>query len=263
MSDSKLLKFLNRNSGSLLAGLSITSFTVALWRMYVSSPEIHAIVEDTKEDIHESKTKEGCKRAVKRGIKDIFLEAWPIAASFAIGATAQIMNVHKSNSEINKWTYAFLAKESWNRRYMNEVRKEVGENKEREIRDRTIESYKDTRSFQDGVKNLTVTDEDWIIFDTVSEQYIASNKSKVLMALAKINNRNMSEHFIEYVDFLYDIGGDISKIPRGLEVKGWGIDDGVIEPVWTTDEMEGSGRPIGILSFSVEPRDPYKSEHDY
>jgi len=258
MSDSKFLNFLNRNSGPILTGVSILSFGVAIWRTYVSSPKIHDILEDHKEDWDDARTADERKRTTKRTIKAVAKEAWPIALSFGLGTTAEIFNVKKASNEIDKYALMWATEKSFNKRYRKEVQDEVGAEKEREIRDRSVLRCKEDREYQEGIKNLTVTDEDWIIYDSVSRQYIVTNKSKVLMALSKINMRNMSEHFVEYVDFLYEIGGDISKVPSDVTMIGWDLDDGVVEPVWTTDEMEGSGRPIGVLSFSVEPDRPRK-----
>ena len=257
MSDSKIKTFLSNNSGPILTGLSIVSFGIAIWRTYVSSPDIHDILDDAKEDWHYSTTKEERKRVVKRATKDIFKEAWPIVLSFGVGTTTAICNQTKNSHEIDKYAFLWATEKGFRSRYMKEVRDEVGENKEREIRDRAISSYKN--DVQCCTNGYTMdTDGDWLIYDTVSKQMIRSNESKVRMALSKINMRNMTEHSISFVDFLYEIGGDISNLPKGVEVVEWDLDMGPVEPVWDYGPAEGTGRPIALLYYTVEPKEPRK-----
>lgn len=258
----KIGEFFNKHSGPILTAGSILSFSVALWRMYVVSPRIHDILDDAKEDWHDARTTDERKRIFKGAVKDIAIEAAPIGLSYGLGAGMAICNQTKNSHEIDKYAFLWTTEKSLASRYRKAVKEEVGENKEREIHDKAVSSYVRDPQNAIGIQSLGVTDEDWIIFDTVSKQYFPSNKSKVMMALSKINMRNMSEHFIEYADFLLDVGGDISKVPDDLYIKGWDLDDGPIEPVWTTTEMEGSGRPIAVLSFNVEPKNPKRHIYD-
>lgn len=261
MSKSKLTDFLSRNSGPILTGVSIISFGVAIWRTYVSSPRVHDILDDAKEDWHEAKTAEERKRNTKHAVKEVVKETWPIVLSFGVGTAAEIFNVKRYSHEIDKYALMWATERSFKNRYINEVRKEVGENKEREIHDRAVASY--ANDIQPINVNLNALDGDWIIYDSVTDQTFISNESKVTMALSKVNNRKIHEMSVDYLDFLMEIGEDISKVPDGVKGLVWDVDQGIVEPVWEDGHLGDTRRPISILSYSVMPKEARRSMHDY
>lgn len=261
MSDSKLSRFLSRNSNKILTGTTISSFGVALWRMYVSSPRIHYTIEDFRIRWEEAKTAEERKRLLRYVIKDILLDSWSVSTPAILGVICAIVNAHNNDKKIGEWAFAYSALESFANRYQREVKKELGENKERDIKDRAIASYSNDPQCNIRATN-NVQDGDWIVYDAISKQMIISNSTKVQSALNNVYDKCRQHMSCPYSDFLIEIGGDPSLVPDGILIKEWNVDDGIIRPIWTAD-FDNNGRPIAILHLDVEPKDPRKSLHDY
>lgn len=251
---SKIGDFFNRHSGSLLGIGTVSFFGVALWRMYVSSPRIHDIIDYAKLDWNEAQTKEERKRIAKRMICDILAEGWPIAISAAGATVMEITNVHQANAKIGEYAFLYSATKEFAERYTRATREEVGEAKEKEIRQKAMSSY----VRDNPAPSINIVDGDWIIYDTISQQYIATNSTKVQKALNNAYDRCRGGNWTDYASFLLEIGGDISRLPDDICMRGWDIDDGVVEPIWVAD-FDDNGRPIAVLSFNVKPK--YQKRH--
>jgi hypothetical protein len=249
---SKIGDFFERHSGPLLGIGTVSAFGVALWRMYVSSPYIHNIIEDEKLNWEEAKTKEEQKRIVKRMIRDIFIESWPIAGAAATGVVLEAMNVHQANAKIGEYAFLYSTTKDFTDRLQKATREELGDAKAKEIHDRAVSSY--AKDPECVIPTVNIVDGDWVVYDTVSKQSFVSNRTKVQAALNKAYDQCRQGNFVDYAGFLLELGGDISKVPDDLCMKGWDIDDGVVEPVWNPD-FDENGRPIALLSYSVEPKE--------
>lgn len=246
---SKIKNFFSDHSGQILGAGTIASFGIALWRMYVSSPRIHEIIDYAKEDWSEAQTKEERKRIMKGTIRDIFAEAWPIMASSIAGTGMEIANVHQANAKIDEYAFLYTATKEFSDRYRKATKEEVGEKTEREIHERAAKGY----IVDNPPPSVNIVDGDWVIFDTVSKQYIVNNASKVQTELNRVYDRCRSGNWTDYAGFLLSIGGDISQLPDDICMRGWDIDDGVIEPIWVAD-FDKNNRPIAVLSYSVMPK---------
>lgn len=261
MSNSKFSNFLSKNSGTLLGAASILSYGFAMWRMYVSSPRIHDICRNAKDNWDEAETVEQRKRTFKRAALDIFVEGWPILLGFSTGVATEIIDIRKLSSDVNKYAFLWSASNQFVDKYRTAVKEEVGEKREKDIHDKAVQKYSNEPQF---IVTSTVTggDGDWIIYDSISKQTIVSNETRVMTAMNKVYDICRRELTADYASFLYEIGGDPTKIPDDLAMSVWDIDQGILEPIWMPGFQEGTNRPIGILSYNILPKPPKKSLHE-
>lgn len=133
--------------------------------------------------------------------------------------------------------------------YQEKVIEEVGEKKERVIRDKVAEEC---------VKKDPVSNHDVIItgkgttlcYDGTFGRYFRSDIDSIKKAINKINRSVVTDMYVSLNDFYDEIGLSPTKIGDDL---GWNLDDGEID-VDFSSQLAEDGTPCLVIRYTVAPK---------
>ena len=133
--------------------------------------------------------------------------------------------------------------------YQEKVIEEVGEKKERVIRDKVAEEC---------VKKDPVSNHDVIItgkgttlcYDGTFGRYFRSDIDSIKKAINKVNRSVVTDMYVSLNDFYDEIGLSPTKIGDDL---GWNLDDGEID-VDFSSQLAEDGTPCLVIRYTVAPK---------
>lgn len=133
--------------------------------------------------------------------------------------------------------------------YQEKVIEEVGEKKERVIRDKIAEEC---------VKKDPVSNHDVIItgkgttlcYDGTFGRYFRSDIDSIKKAINKVNRSVVTDMYVSLNDFYDEIGLSPTKIGDDL---GWNLDDGEID-VDFSSQLAEDGTPCLVIRYTVAPK---------
>jgi len=130
--------------------------------------------------------------------------------------------------------------------YQEQVVKQLGENKERKIRDevdheKVLKNPPDTVIFTGG--NV-------LCYDSISGRYFQSDIEKIKKTVNEVNRRLMTEMFISLNDLYFELG--LSGIKLGDDM-GFNLDYSLLDMNFSSQLTE-EGKPCLVLNYNVNPR---------
>ena len=133
--------------------------------------------------------------------------------------------------------------------YQEKVIEEVGEKKERVIRDKVAEEC---------IKKDPVSNHEVIItgkgttlcYDGTFGRYFRSDIDSIKKAINKVNRSVVTDMYVSLNDFYDEIGLSPTKIGDDL---GWNLDDGEID-VDFSSQLAEDGTPCLVIRYTVAPR---------
>lgn len=133
--------------------------------------------------------------------------------------------------------------------YQEKVIEEVGEKKERVIRDKVAEEC---------VKKDPVSNHEVIItgkgttlcYDGTFGRYFRSDIDSIKKAINKVNRNVVTDMYVSLNDFYDEIGLSPTKIGDDL---GWNLDDGEID-VDFSSQLAEDGTPCLVIRYTVAPK---------
>jgi hypothetical protein len=264
-----LMKFAATHSSGMLMGIAVTGVigtAVAASKATPKSLEFQEAKRNSERDIlkdlesgflTEEKAKEVKTNLYIRFAKDMVKTWWPVVA---IGGLTIFSMIYAHKIDVRK--HAALAaaltitedrlRES--EKYREAVKEMVGSKQEAAINNKVKEDY----IRENPVKESDVIHTghgDTLMLDWASHRYFRSNPEYIRQCINNLNERLLSEMWIDLNDLYSEIG--IPGIGVG-DIVGWNIDNGQIrlEPssVLTDDEV-----PVYVVDFRVRPIGSYKS----
>jgi hypothetical protein len=250
----KFLGTLNKNSPVILTGLGVTGLVATTIMAVKATPKALQILEDEKNNRSENGNYDSSDWTLTA--KDIIKLTWKCYMPAAIMGVVTIACIVRANS-INLRRNAALVgvyslSETALKEYRSKVVETIGKGAERKIKDEIA---------KDRVTNNPISDKEVVItgvgeslcYDALSGRYFKSDIEHIRQALNKLSRDLMSEQFIT----LNEVYGELDlKSTKMGDVIGWHIDDGLIEPDFSSQLTE-NGMPCLVLDYMTGPRYNY------
>lgn len=242
---------LTKNSPSILTGLGVAGVFATAVMAVKATPKALILLDEEK--YNREKEYDTLGESEPISAKDAIALTWKCYLPATIMGAVTIACIIGAN-KINLRRNAVLASlyslsESALKEYQAKVVETIGKNKERKIKDDMA---------HDKILNNPANDREIIItgngdtlcYDAMSGRYFKSDIEEIRRALNKLSRDMMTEMNITLNEVYNELGLKSTKLG---EMVGWNIDDGLIDPEFSSQLTE-NGVPCLVLDFSESPR---------
>lgn len=230
-----------KHSPEILIGMGIAGAASSVIFAVKATPKAMFLLEEKRQELGVEKLE------AKEIIKTAAPVYIPTAVSFGV-SVACIVGASSVNARRNAaLTAAYTLSESTLRTYRDKVLETVGEDKEREIRQKAaIEQQQKTTEPQ----TLVVSNAAGQLkcFDSLSGRYFVSTKNEIDKAVNEFNRQLRDDMRISLNDWYDLIGLDTNKLGDML---GWDIERGYVETCYAS-RLDEDGLPCLVVNY-VEP----------
>lgn len=230
-----------KHSPEILIGMGIAGAASSVIFAVKATPKAMILLEEKRQELGVEKLE------AKEIIKTAAPVYIPTAVSFGV-SVACIVGASSVNARRNAaLTAAYTLSESTLRTYRDKVLETVGEDKEREIRQKAaIEQQQSTPEPQTLVVSSAAGQ--LKCFDSLSGRYFVSTKNEIDKAVNEFNRQLRDDMRISLNDWYELIGLDTNKLGDML---GWDIERGYVETCYAS-RLDEDGLPCLVVNY-VEP----------
>ncbi len=230
-----------KHSPEILIGMGIAGAASSVIFAVKATPKAMILLEEKRQELGVEKLE------AKEIIKTAAPVYIPTAVSFGV-SVACIVGASSMNARRNAaLTAAYTLSESTLRTYRDKVLETVGEDKEREIRQKAaIEQQQKTPEPQTLVVSGAAGQ--LKCFDSLSGRYFVSTKNEIDKAVNEFNRQLRDDMRISLNDWYDLIGLDTNKLGDML---GWDIERGYVETCYAS-RLDEDGLPCLVVNY-VEP----------
>lgn len=230
-----------KHSPEILIGVGIAGAASSVIFAVKATPKAMILLEEKRQELGVEKLE------AKEIIKTAAPVYIPTAVSFGV-SVACIVGASSVNARRNAaLTAAYTLSESTLRTYRDKVLETVGEDKEREIRQKAaIEQQQSTQEPQTLVVSSAAGQ--LKCFDSLSGRYFVSTKNEIDKAVNEFNRQLRDDMRISLNDWYDLIGLDTNKLGDML---GWDIERGYVETCYAS-RLDEDGLPCLVVNY-VEP----------
>ena len=230
-----------KHSPEILIGMGIAGAASSVIFAIKATPKAMILLEEKRQELGVEKLE------AKEIIKTAAPVYIPTAVSFGV-SVACIVGARSVNARRNAaLTAAYTLSESTLRTYRDKVLETVGEDKEREIRQKAaIEQQQSTPEPQTLVVSSAAGQ--LKCFDSLSGRYFVSTKNEIDKAVNEFNRQLRDDMRISLNDWYDLIGLDTNKLGDML---GWDIERGYVETCYAS-RLDEDGLPCLVVNY-VEP----------
>lgn len=230
-----------KHSPEILIGMGIAGAASSVIFAVKATPKAMFLLEEKRQELGVEKLE------AKEIIKTAAPVYIPTAVSFGV-SVACIVGASSVNARRNAaLTAAYTLSESTLRTYRDKVLETVGEDKEREIRQKAaIEQQQSTPEPQTLVVSSAAGQ--LKCFDSLSGRYFVSTKNEIDKAVNEFNRQLRDDMRISLNDWYDLIGLDTNKLGDML---GWDIERGYVETCYAS-RLDEDGLPCLVVNY-VEP----------
>lgn len=230
-----------KHSPEILIGMGIAGAASSVIFAVKATPKAMILLEEKRQELGVEKLE------AKEIIKTAAPVYIPTAVSFGV-SVACIVGASSVNARRNAaLTAAYTLSESALRTYRDKVLETVGEDKEREIRQKAaIEQQQKTPEPQALVVSSAAGQ--LKCFDSLSGRYFVSTKNEIDKAVNEFNRQLRDDMRISLNDWYDLIGLDTNKLGDML---GWDIERGYVETCYAS-RLDEDGLPCLVVNY-VEP----------
>lgn len=230
-----------KHSPEILIGMGIAGAASSVIFAVKATPKAMILLEEKRQELGVEKLE------AKEIIKTAAPVYIPTAVSFGV-SVACIVGASSMNARRNAaLTAAYTMSESALRTYRDKVLETVGEDKEREIRQKAaIEQQQSTPEPQTLVVSSAAGQ--LKCFDSLSGRYFVSTKNEIDKAVNEFNRQLRDDMRISLNDWYDLIGLDTNKLGDML---GWDIERGYVETCYAS-RLDEDGLPCLVVNY-VEP----------
>ena len=235
---------MSKHSPEILVGVGIAGMFSTVVMSVKATPKVYSMIEKEKEVRRLEEKPELTK-------VDILKMAWkpylPAAIMFGC-STACIIGANSVNAKRNAvLSTACHISERALAEYRDKVVEVIGEEKEKEIRDKVSED----RMKKDSVTSNTVilSKGDTLCYDTITGRYFKSDVDKIKKAENELNHILITGDYCSLNEF-YDML-DIPATEMGTAV-GWNVKDGLVE-IYFSAQITDDGQPCVVVNYDIQP----------
>lgn len=256
----KFIKTVKRGFGKrspeILLGIGIASAITSTVLAVKATPKAMELLAEAEKENINRQIKEGVPGPeVKNGLPSaqVVKTVWKCYIPAAISGVASIaclLGSHSVNAKRNAaLATAYKLSETALNEYREKVVEEIGEDKEKVIRDKVSQKHLDEKPVSKNEVIITGTGKQ-LCYDGISGRYFESDIQTIRAAVNKINETMVYEMYAALNDFYNEIG--LSNTDMGDEL-GWNLDDGLLEISYGA-MVADDGRPCITLDYHIAPR---------
>lgn len=238
---------LRKHSPEILTGIGIAGMVTSTVLAVRATPKALILLEDKKEELGVDKL------TAAETVKTAWTCYIPTAA---IGAASVFCLIGASSVNLRRnaaLATAYALSESTLKDYQNKVIEEIGEKKEKKIREASTQAELERNPISKNEIIITGGG-DSTCYDLVCKRYFKSNIDKLRRVENDLNERLRNENYISLNEFYTEIGLD--DVGAGYEL-GWNIDKGYIKLNFDCHLLD-DGTPCIVVGFDNPPRYDYK-----
>ena len=235
---------MSKHSPEILVGVGIAGMFSTVAMAVKATPKVYSMIEKEKEVRRLEEKPELTKI-------DIFKMAWkpylPAAIMFGC-STACIIGANSVNAKRNAvLSTACHISERALAEYRDKVVEVIGEEKEKEIRDKVSKD----RMEKDPISNNTVilAKGDTLCYDTITGRYFKSDVDRIKKAENELNHILITGDYCSLNEF-YDML-DIPATEMGTAV-GWNVKNGLVE-IYFSAQIADDGQPCVVVNYDIQP----------
>lgn len=239
----KLLRGASKRSPQIFAGLGISGFCTAIVLAVKETPKALTLIDENRNEEGNITKKEVVKSCWKCYIP---------AGLTAIGSAACIIASTSISAKRNAaLTTAYAAAMTSAKEYKDKVIEVIGEEKEKEIRQKVNQDKLDRDPItQHDVVNARRSGD--LCYDPWSGRYFHTTENELKSIINDLNHTMLLYDQISLNDF-YDEIPELGRTKNGSDY-GWEINHTGLIDLRLTTQIADNGRPCWVLGFANEPR---------
>lgn len=244
----KLLKNnVNKKSPEILMGLGITGMITSTVLAVKATPKALRLLDDAEYETGEQLDK---KDMVKLTWKCYIPSTVVGGVSICCLLGSRSVNMRRNAAIATAYTLS----ETAFKEYQEKVKKMVGDEKDKEIKDSVIKDKLD--AIPSNIKDIIITKNgDTMCYDVISGRYFTSSIDTIDKAVNIVNRNMVAYGYVSLNDFYYEIG--LTNIKLGDDL-GWNIEKGLIEIDYSS-HIASNNQPCVVMNYQISP----VYEYDY
>ena len=246
---SKFLKdtkfIVSKHSPEILTGLGIAGMIISIGLAVKATPKALDSIEDKKVEL------EADELTVKETVQATWKHYIPTVVT-AAASTACIIGANSVHSKRNAaLATAYKLSETALSEYQNKVVEVVGEEKEREIREKMVKESTENHP----VGKVYISSSEGVLYrDSYSGREFRANPNAIDRAVNKINMQMRNEMYASVNDWYSLLGLDYTTLG---DVEGWNIDCGDIDLKGPYAYVNDHGEAYILLEFDRPPKENF------
>lgn len=251
---------LGKRSPEILTGIGIAGMITTTVLAVKATPKALRLIEEEKRiqnrELLDEARKNGdekCAKIDKLKPIEVIKVAWKPYVPAMVTGVASITCLIGASSVNAKRNAALATAYELSKtaltEYKEKVVEEIGEKKEKIIRDKVDQDHLDKNPASKN--NIVITNNgEQLCYDGVSGRYFKSDLEAIKAAVNRINREMVYDNYVSLSDFYDELGLERTDVSDNL---GWNLDSGFIEISFGT-RMADDGRPCITLDYLVAPR---------
>lgn len=250
---------LAKNSPTVLTGIGVAGLIATTVLAVKATPKALELIDEAQYDktslIEKLYEKDGVynREEVILTKTEVIKASWKCylpAAAMGLVTISCIIGANRINLRRNAALASVYAiSEAALKEYQAKVVETLGKQKERKIKD-DIAKDRITKNPVSNNEVVITNLGETLCYDSLSGRYFKSDIEKIRQVLNKLSRDLMSEMFIDLNHVYSELNLKGTKMG---DMIGWHIDDGLIEPDFSSQLTE-NGTPCLVLDFITEPR---------
>lgn len=245
-----------RKSPEILIGLGVAGMVTTVVFAVKATSKALPVLEKAEQKHIEKQAKAGIDPSeVKAGIpqKEVIKLCWKFYIPTAITGAVSVACIVGANSVHSRrnaaLATAYKLSETALSEYRSGVIEELGEEKEKIIRDKVSQKHLDEHPVSKSNVVITGTGE-VLCFDTISGRYFMSDIETIRAAINNLNRSMTYDMYVSLSEFYDELNLEHTAVSDEL---GWNLDNGLIQ-VDFDSRISDDGRPCVTLEYLVAPR---------
>lgn len=235
--------FLERESPSILTGISVAGVVSTSILAFKAAPEVAFLIEKERY----------ATKDIPMSFRDKVKITWkcfiPSGISGGLTIAAIIMSNHVSSTRHAALAGAYSILEVGLHEYQDKIVETIGKRKEERVRDDILQDRLNANPVESNEIILTGRGE-YLFYDSLSGRYFLSDVEKIRKVQNEFNNDLLTEMYKVLNDFYHEIGLEVTEMGRDM---GWNVDDGLLD-VRFVARLSTLGEPCVALEYSTKPR---------
>lgn len=237
----------SKHAPEILMGFGITGMLTSTVLAVKSTPKALALL-----DVEEHK--KGEKLTPVEMIKATWKCYIPAASVGAVSVCCLLGASTISGKRNAALATAYTLVDTAHKEYKEKVIETIGEEKEKEIKDKIAEE-KIRKNPVENNQIFMTGDGDTLCYDALSGRYFRSNVNRINEVINKLNRNINISLYVSLNDFYEEVGLDENEMGREL---GWNHNTGLIE-VYFSSQLSPKKEPCLVISFDTPPQYNYQS----
>ena len=244
-------KWGSKHTPDILVACGIASTVTSTVLAVKATPKALMLIEEAK--LEKRKNDEDTDQLSKVEVIKAAWKPYIPAVLSGIAGVACILTAHSVNLKRNAVVAtAYKLTETAFNEYKDAVVEEIGEKKERIVKEKVVEKKMQKHPVDN--KEVIITDNGkTLFFDSISSRYFESDMNTIRKTVLDLNYKIMNEEYLSLNEFYYELGLEPTAVGDQL---GWNSAYGGLEINYTS-KIAANDRPCIVLDYEIAPRYDY------